>query len=74
VNSACPVRHRTVRWPKLSELKLEMAKRVARPRHGEARPVLGPARQARLENRVGPSKHADRFSVQARPTDKHILV
>lgn len=25
---------------------------------GEARPVLGPARQARLENRAGPSKHA----------------
>jgi hypothetical protein len=23
-----------------------------------ARPVLGPARQARLENRVGPSRHA----------------
>jgi hypothetical protein len=25
---------------------------------GEARPVLGPARQARLENRVGPFKPA----------------
>jgi hypothetical protein len=31
--------------------------RPARPGPGEARPVLGPARQARLENRVGPSRH-----------------
>jgi hypothetical protein len=28
----------------------------ARPGPGEARPVLGPARQARLGNRAGPSK------------------
>jgi hypothetical protein len=27
-----------------------------------ARPVLGPARQARLENRVGPSRHAGSIS------------
>jgi hypothetical protein len=27
-------------------------------RPGEARPVLGPARQARLENWAGPSRHA----------------
>jgi hypothetical protein len=33
-----------------------MAKRAARPGPGEARPVLGPAHQARLENRAGPSK------------------
>jgi hypothetical protein len=32
--------------------------RPARPGPGEARPVFGPARQARLENRAGPSKHA----------------
>jgi hypothetical protein len=30
---------------------VEMAKRAAQP-------VLGPVRQARLENRAGPSKHA----------------
>jgi hypothetical protein len=35
-----------------------MAKRAARPGPGEARPVLGPARQARLGNRAGPSKPA----------------
>jgi hypothetical protein len=29
-----------------------------RPGPGEARPVLGPARQARLKNRAGPVKHA----------------
>jgi hypothetical protein len=33
-----------------------MAKQAARPEPGEARPVLGPARQARLENRIDPSK------------------
>jgi hypothetical protein len=38
------------------ERELEMAKRVARPRSGEAQPVLGPARQARLGNRVGCSR------------------
>jgi hypothetical protein len=41
---------------------LEMAKRAARPGPGEARPVLGPARQAPLENRAGPSKHAGSIS------------
>jgi hypothetical protein len=35
-----------------------MSKRAARPGPGEARPVLGPARQARLKNRAGPAKHA----------------
>jgi hypothetical protein len=39
-----------------------MSKRAARPRPGEARPVLGPARQARLENRAGPGKHAGLIS------------
>jgi hypothetical protein len=29
---------------------------------GEARPVLGPTRQTRLENRTGPSKPAGSFS------------
>jgi hypothetical protein len=33
-----------------------------RPGPGEARPVLGPARQARLENRAGPGKHAGSIS------------
>jgi hypothetical protein len=33
-----------------------------RPGSGEARPVLGPARQARLENRAGPAKHAGSIS------------
>jgi hypothetical protein len=33
-----------------------------RPGPGEARPVLGPARQARLKNRVGPAKHASSIS------------
>jgi hypothetical protein len=37
---------------------LEMAKRAAWPGPGEARPVLGPARQARLGNRAGPAKPA----------------
>jgi hypothetical protein len=32
--------------------------RPARPEPGEARPVLGPACQARLGNRAGPSKSA----------------
>ena len=30
--------------------------RPARPEPSETRPVLGPARQARLENRAGPCK------------------
>jgi hypothetical protein len=37
-----------------------MAKRAARA-------VLGPARQARLENRAGPSTTRAQFPVQARP-------
>jgi hypothetical protein len=41
---------------------VEMSKRAARPGPGEARPVLDPARQARLENRVGPVKHAGSIS------------
>jgi hypothetical protein len=36
--------------------------RPARPRPNEARPILGPARQARLENRAGPFKPAGSFS------------
>jgi hypothetical protein len=36
--------------------------RPARLEPGEAWPVLGPARQARLENWVGPSKHAGSIS------------
>jgi hypothetical protein len=39
-----------------------MSKRAARPGPGEARPVLGPARQARLKNRAGPAKHAGSIS------------
>jgi hypothetical protein len=41
---------------------LGMAKRAARPGSNEARHVLGPARQARLENRAGPSKPAGSIS------------
>jgi hypothetical protein len=37
-------------------MRVEMAKRAARPGPGEARTVLGPACQAHLENRVRPSK------------------
>jgi hypothetical protein len=36
--------------------------RPARPGPGEARPVLGLARQARLENQAGPSRHAGSIS------------
>jgi hypothetical protein len=36
--------------------------RPARLGPGEARPVLGPTRQARLENRAGPSRHAGSIS------------
>jgi hypothetical protein len=36
--------------------------RPVRPGSGEARPVLGPARQARLENRAGSSKPAGSIS------------
>jgi hypothetical protein len=39
-----------------------MSKWAARLRPGEARPVLGPARQTRLENRARPSKHASSIS------------
>jgi hypothetical protein len=39
-----------------------MSKRAARPGPGEAQPVLGPARQARLENRAGPAKRAGSIS------------
>jgi hypothetical protein len=61
--------------------------RPARPGPGEARPVLGPVRQARLENRAGPSRHAGLISCpsparggpkraekQAMRAGKHILV
>jgi hypothetical protein len=41
---------------------LEMAKRAVRPGPGEAWPILGPAYHARLENRVGLSKHAGSIS------------
>jgi hypothetical protein len=36
--------------------------RPARSGPGEAWPVLGSARQARLENRAGPSRHAGSIS------------
>jgi hypothetical protein len=36
--------------------------RPARPGPGEARPVLGPARQAWLENWAGSSRHAGSIS------------
>jgi hypothetical protein len=39
-----------------------MSKWAARPGPGEARPVLGPARQARLENRARPSRHVGSIS------------
>jgi hypothetical protein len=41
---------------------VEMSKRAAWPGHGETRPVLGPARQARLKNRAGPAKHTGSIS------------
>jgi hypothetical protein len=50
--------HRT----KNTSAGLEMSKRAARPGPGEARPVLGPARQARLKIRAGPAKHAGSIS------------
>jgi hypothetical protein len=46
-------------------LSLEMAKRVVWP--GEAHPVLGPARQARLENWVGSSKPVGSISCPSQP-------
>jgi hypothetical protein len=44
-----------------------MAKRAGRPGHGEARPILDPARQARLENRAGCLSTRAQFPVRVRP-------
>jgi hypothetical protein len=47
--------------PRCGLASFQMSKRAARPGPGEARPVLGPARQTRLKNRAGPAKHAGSF-------------